>query len=285
MPVMPQRILFRLTQGHLLVANTGKPFAERSLIAVCNSDTDKDAADPLEIVESGSDNPEVWVSGIVNRTRGAFEANPNLLRRLRRNEQQTSNDHKDRILLELLQNAIDAGRESPIGNKGRGFRSLLNIAEEIEVHSGELHVRWSDADARCALGDLAKSVDQLPVLDMPGLIQPSYEAKSLLSEGYPEAYKTVFRLKLTGSDHPHIHEEWSKFASDTSLLLFIDGEIEVQWESEEAIVVAKDYATAYKWFLLASAKGDEKGKSAVTKIEKMLTPDQRSEGQQMAREF
>jgi hypothetical protein len=127
MTVMTQRLLFRLTDSHLLVANTGKPFAERSLIAVCNSDTDKDANDPLEAFESGATDPEIWVSAIIKRTQKAFNANPNLLRRLRRNEQQTSKDHKDRVILERLQNAIDAGRDSPIGNKGRGFRALLNI--------------------------------------------------------------------------------------------------------------------------------------------------------------
>ena len=230
---MPQRILFRLTQDHLLVANTGKPFGERSLIAVCNSDSDKDANDPLEIVESGAPDPGSWVSAIVERTRAAFEVKPELLRRLRRSENQTKDDYKDRVLLELLQNAIDAGRDSPIGNKGRGFRALLNIADEIEVDSGELHVRWSDADARNALGALAELANRLPVLDLPGFIQPS-EVKSISSAGHTEGYNTVIRLKLTDFGRAHILEEWRKFASDPSLLLFIDGEIEIRWEWEES---------------------------------------------------
>lgn len=233
MQAMPQRILFRLTQDHLLVANTGKPFGERSLIAVCNSDSDKDANDPLEIVESGAPDPGRWVSAIVERTRAAFEVKPELLRRLRRSEKQTKDDYKDRVLLELLQNAIDAGRDSPIGNKGRGFRALLNIADEIEVHSGELHVRWSDADARNALGALAELANRLPVLDLPGFIQPS-EVKSIPPVGHTDRYNTVIRLKLTDFGRAHILEEWRKFASDPSLLLFIDGDIEIRWEREES---------------------------------------------------
>ena len=49
--------------------------------------------------------------------------------------------------------------------------------------------------------------------------------------------------------------------------------------------VTKDEAVSYKWYLLASAKGSEIAKSFVTNIEELLTPDQRAEGQRMAREF
>ena len=49
--------------------------------------------------------------------------------------------------------------------------------------------------------------------------------------------------------------------------------------------VAKDDAEAYKWLLLASAKGDVNARSGVAYIEKFLTPNQRAEGQRLAREF
>jgi TPR repeat protein len=49
--------------------------------------------------------------------------------------------------------------------------------------------------------------------------------------------------------------------------------------------VTKDDAMAYKWFLLASEKGHQKAKLNMRNVEVTLTPDQRAEGQRMAREF
>jgi hypothetical protein len=49
--------------------------------------------------------------------------------------------------------------------------------------------------------------------------------------------------------------------------------------------VPKDETLAYKWFLLAEAKGYENAKTGITLIESILTPTQRSDGQRMARDF
>ena len=46
----------------------------------------------------------------------------------------------DRICL----GAASDKTEIDIGNKGIGFRSLLNNAEWIEIHSGEYHIRFSE---------------------------------------------------------------------------------------------------------------------------------------------
>jgi TPR repeat protein len=48
--------------------------------------------------------------------------------------------------------------------------------------------------------------------------------------------------------------------------------------------VPKDDALAYKWILLAGAK-EEKSRETIPLIEKRLTPEQRAEGQKLAREF
>jgi hypothetical protein len=49
--------------------------------------------------------------------------------------------------------------------------------------------------------------------------------------------------------------------------------------------VPKDEAEAYKWYLLAAAQGNEQARRGIDLIEKRLTPEQRAEGQRMAREF
>ena len=49
--------------------------------------------------------------------------------------------------------------------------------------------------------------------------------------------------------------------------------------------VPKDDATAYQWYLLAVAQGNEEARKGMDDMEKLLTPEQRAEGQRMAREF
>ncbi len=49
--------------------------------------------------------------------------------------------------------------------------------------------------------------------------------------------------------------------------------------------VVKDEVEAYKWWLLAGAQAYENAKENIPKIEGALTPDQRAEGQRLAREF
>ena len=49
--------------------------------------------------------------------------------------------------------------------------------------------------------------------------------------------------------------------------------------------VAKDETEAYKWWLLAGAQANEVARKNILMIERRLTPDQRAEGQRLARAF
>jgi len=49
--------------------------------------------------------------------------------------------------------------------------------------------------------------------------------------------------------------------------------------------VAKDDAEAYKWYLLAGAQGNVAAKEGIERLERVLTPALRAEGQKRAREF
>ena len=51
------------------------------------------------------------------------------------------------------------------------------------------------------------------------------------------------------------------------------------------IGVIKDEQTAYMWYLLASAKGNENARANIDIIEKQLTSEQRATVQRMAREW
>ena len=49
--------------------------------------------------------------------------------------------------------------------------------------------------------------------------------------------------------------------------------------------VAKDWAEAYKWLLLAARQGDEDAKKNMTELESKLTPEQIADGKTRARDF
>jgi hypothetical protein len=47
----------------------------------------------------------------------------------------------------------------------------------------------------------------------------------------------------------------------------------------------KDEVEAYKWFLLSGAQGTDPAKKGIEIMERVLTPQQRAEGQKIAREW
>ncbi len=224
---MSQRILVRLNPGHLLIANTGKAFSKEGLEAVCYTDTSSEDSHNLADRVS-EDEVRSWLADLIKNQRRTF-SDPKRLRSVCGTEKRTAADYSGRLILELLQNAIDADREEQIGYKGIGFRSVLNEAAVIEIHSGRLHVRWSEADARTALVGFQDLPANLPILDLPAWQLPDKEIIEVLSEGYT----TVIRLKLTEEGQEHVQSEWSDLVGDPSLLLFIDGLIEVQWEHHD----------------------------------------------------
>lgn len=228
---MPQRILFRLTQGHLLVANTGKPFSKEGFESVCYTDTSSKQVGTATVANSDAE-AKRWVDELIGKKLKTF-SDPNQLRSASGTEHRTAEDYSARLLLELLQNAIDADREEQIGYKGIGFRSVLNTGEVIEIHSGHLHVKWSESDAREALKELGDLPERLPILELPAWNDPDNEARALLKAGGTGSYDTVVKLKISSEGQNHVGKEWDKFAADPSLLLFIDGEIEIRWEREE----------------------------------------------------
>ena len=109
--------------------------------------------------------------------------------------------------------------------------------------------------------------------------------KPLAQKGDVSAQSHLGFMYSTGAGVPKDDAEainWVRKAAE-------QGDVSAQSELgrmyADGVGVPKDDAGAYKWLLLATAKGDEYAKSAVTRIEKTLTPDQRAEGQRMAREF
>ena len=224
---MSQRILFHLSPKSLIVANTGKPFTKKGFESVCYTDTSAKKTN-LSIEASSEQEAQSWISEVICKKRTTF-GDLNQLHSASGTEQRTAKDYDGRLILELLQNAIDAGLDEQIGYKGIGIRSILNQSKILEVHSGNLHVRWSKEDAISILKELGDPPETLPILDLPAWCDVDDEIQKLLEQNY----QTVIRLKLTDQGSQYIKKEWKKFSNDPSILLFINNDIDVRWEFEE----------------------------------------------------
>lgn len=196
------RILFRLTDGALFVANTGRPFSLRGLEAVVygciTSKAEHPELDlPADRVFQDESDARTEVERLHNEKRSILEI-PNQRASEISQQAQTAQSYAGRVLLELLQNTVDANRDTPIGYKGIGFRSILTLTDSPEIHSGHLHVRWSPEIARNALN--APSLPPAIVLALPQWC-PS-------SPREIEDYDTVIKLPLSEEQRSHLEKEW-----------------------------------------------------------------------------
>ena len=219
------RILFKLTDDALVVANTGRPFSLHGLVSVVYGWTSSKKAGPTDWDEADrvftdeADARQV-VDDLFERQRRHFSDRYHQIREASQ-QSQTAQGYADRAILELLQNAIDAERDKPIGSKGIGFRSILNLTTAPEIHSGSLHVRWSQEIASRALN--GATVDPSTVLSFP-------EWSPVPNEHCGD-YITQIILPLNADARSHLQGEWNAITSDPSLIVFLDGVKEVRWES------------------------------------------------------
>ncbi len=223
------RILFRLTRSALIVANTGRPFSLHGLIAIVYGWTSTKGRERLEWPEEDREFlDESDAQRVIDERREAKRAHledPYELNSQSSQQSQTVQSYSGRTLFELLQNAVDANSDRPIGYKGVGFRSVLNITSSPEIHSGPLHVEWSSAIAEETVGAAAKN---LPVLAFPKW-----------SENRPKElgeYDTVVVLPLSQNKREEIEKEWSDFLSDPSIVVFVSGLSQLTWDRDESIV-------------------------------------------------
>ena len=222
------RIRFKLANDALIVANTGKPFTLRGLEAVVYGWTTTKAENPdLELPADRPFRDETDAQhevARINRDKQTALSIPNELAAQITQQAQTAQSYAGRALLELLQNAVDANRDTPIGYKGVGFRSILKLTDAPEIHSGPLHVNWSPQICRRALKGAAAPPSI--VLAFPEWCAERFEEIA--------DFPTAIRLPLSPDKRADLLEERNETTSDPSLLVFIDGVQEVRWESTTA---------------------------------------------------
>ena len=139
----PPTIRFRLTDNDLIVENFGKnakAFTRKGVISICNTFLSAKSSDPIGNCYNCEDCD--LPNEIRKRMMKVWIADE---RQSRANtEKETAKNYSGRFALELLQNADDAvGKEfnEMIGMKGLGFKSVFEIADEPEIHSGDFHFR------------------------------------------------------------------------------------------------------------------------------------------------
>ena len=213
------KVLFRLTDDALIVANSGAAFTREGVISICHMHLGKGANKPPDNYGSP------LICGIRRAVIGAYQKESSLVTEHAESEKALGGDYKGRSVWELLQNADDAatiaalGVEGAsgglIGAKGLGFKSVLEISESPEIYSGGFRLRFSRKDTRNTLGRKNVNVDfGVPIFRIPHECQPGEECSALLERGYA----TVIRLPFVGGRAGKAEEQLNNL--DASFLLF-----------------------------------------------------------------
>lgn len=188
-----KEVLFDLASDALYVANGGRPFTRKGVIGIC-------ASHLSEKTDVDSDNygakDEDLISKIQEREIRTYENDGNRLTSDSRAEQEISHDYGGRFVWELLQNVDDVmgserGSADLIGSKGLGFKSVLEITQEPEIHSDPFHFRFSPSETQRLLKEKGIS-DNPPRLRfrIPHDCGPDEKIRELQKS----AYSTVIRL-------------------------------------------------------------------------------------------
>ena len=192
-------ILFEVTENALFVANGGRPFFRKGVISICYSHlSEKRSDDVMDHFECGD---EQLVEAIRRTELKTYREAPNRIRADFNDEQETFHDYGGRLVWELLQNAHDAMGEGNIsdvliGSKGLGFKSVLEITNEPEIHSGDYHFLFSARRTQKLLKK-KKLHDDPPLLTfrIPHECKPTRKTQELLNEGYVTVIRLPFRDK------------------------------------------------------------------------------------------
>ena len=192
-----KEILFEVTEDALLVANGGRSFSRTGVLSVCASHLSDKQSDGVE------DNFDCTDSELVRAIRcrelNTYGNDPNRITTDFRDQDETVRDYGDRFVWELLQNADDAmGEEKSssdlIGSKGLGFKSVLEITDEPEIHSGPFHFLFSATKTQKLLKDEGLQDGPPPLtFRIPHEREPSQEIQGFLDEGYATVIRLPFR--------------------------------------------------------------------------------------------
>lgn len=186
-------VRFVVTDEALYVANTGRPIDRLGVISIARQYlSTKGESPPIDNFDVAD---RSLPDAVRRRVLAHYRNDANDLKEHADQERQTREDYTGRCLWELLQNADDAmapaGRPSSelIGAKGLGFKSVLEISERPEIHSGPFRFAF-DPDRSAVL--LRAFVEDPPRLVFR-LPHPA-KADVVVSQLRAERFTTVVKL-------------------------------------------------------------------------------------------
>ncbi len=198
------KILITLTDTDLIIANTGKPFTEESVVSLCDLHISaKDKQNKINLPEKKEENliTDIQQSNLedwTNTSKNHFEKHINSFNA-------KSKDYEGREIVELLQNAIDPITDNAIGKKGVGFKAVFNICNTPEIYSNSFYFHFDGNKTAELLKEheifeqfekkypIKKDPRHDKVLSMllPHILEPEQNIKKLLQQ-----YSTIIRLPL-----------------------------------------------------------------------------------------
>ena len=191
-----KEILFEITEDALLVANGGCPFSRTGVISVCASHlSDKQSGGVKDHFEVGD---KQLVRAIRCNELGHYK-DPNRVTSDFNNEREAVHDYGGRFVWELLQNADDVmGEERSsdvlIGSKGLGFKAVLEVTDEPEIHSGPFHFLFSATRTQELLKEQELYAGPPPLtFRIPHECKPDQKIRKLLDAGYTTVVRLPFR--------------------------------------------------------------------------------------------
>ncbi len=235
-------VLFSLEGDALIVANKGTEFNRKGVVSICSMDLSAKSSGytPDDSVYKKED--ESFVSSILNKRIETYQGDINILIGDVNREKGIIKSYAGRFVWELLQNADDAantGEENAnlIGIKGIGFKSVLEIANEPEIYSGEFNFHFSLQQSRKILKEEIKGwkEEMIPVCRLPHDKKPDADIKKWLGEGYA----TVLRLPLREDKKELVEGELSEFCEHSLLFCQALEYVEIRTNSDTKSIIVR----------------------------------------------
>ena len=237
------RVLLYLTEESLIVANCGQPFSYLGQESVCNAHRSyKDEQHHAEDKQfCGEDEAKAALEKLRDKRLRSYQATPGDIKEHAVSEESLKREYAGRVLLELLQNAHDAaaGETCEIGEKGIGFKGVLNISRErLRIHSGHLHFGFDGQETQSALKSrnlLPDNSTSFPLMRLPFWkpLKEESECVQRLAKKYTTLVVIPFIQNASANGVEQLHKDFMRCAEDETLLLFLPALTEIIWRKGE----------------------------------------------------
>lgn len=262
-----------LTDEYVAVANRGRPFSREGLRAVCQAHLSPKVRSQATPISDEKD-AERFLGEIRKQRLAAYRSCPSDLAEHAGSEEVLRSEYAGRILPELLQNAHDAIAPKPIGSKGVGFKAVLNVCDGPRIHSGPLHCGFDRERSRREFQDagLLNGNGSAPLMRLPFTVSEADEPQPVLD--LIANYDTVVVLPFKGQNAPQrFLDEWSEYAVNASLLLFLPGVGRIIWERRDGTDTS---AQSWRYERQAAATEIYEGDDTVAKEQWRLWSSERA---------